>query len=253
MRRLTHNRRPAFLYPDSLKELDEYRIPINRKIAEDVERVQYLNRENCNYFHFPADSDKVVILLHGGAWVGGDASELLFLKDLFSEHHVVCAGYTRLTDEPYTMEGCVSSIIELIDHVKFNICENIYLIGHSAGGHLAAYCSTQRELAGVGIISAPLLLHNSSIRRNMGVQYPDQDFSPYYPGHNKPLTDNILFLRGDHEFHLHEHIATLKQDWGVPVKYVVPYDTDHFNILMSILEKTKTYKAIKELIDGQST
>ena len=249
MRRLTYNHRPSYLYPDSLAELDKIRWPINNEIAKNHTPILY--SDTNNYYYFEANSNKVLVLLHGGAWVAGDSTEMLFLKNMFSEHKVVTGGYTILTDNPHTMQACVDSVIQLVEHVKNNICPNVYLVGHSAGGHLAAVVATQIELAGVGMISAPLILENSSIRRNSGIEYPDQDFTQFYPGINKPLTDNILFLRGDHEFHLHDHVSTLIKDWDVPVKYVVPYDTDHFNILLNILDtNNKTYKAIEELLNA---
>lgn len=112
--------------------------------------VQYGNDTKQTYdIYLPADREnttKVMILVHGGGWSGGDKSEMNLFKNLVRQEHpdvaVVNINY-RLADDnnnPYPMQ--INDISSVINHLKENqenytISDDYGFIGVSAGGHLS--------------------------------------------------------------------------------------------------------------------
>ncbi|WP_347921960.1 alpha/beta hydrolase [Pontimicrobium sp. SW4] len=99
--------------------------------------------------YLPADrenSTKVMILVHGGGWSGGDKSDMNLFKNYVRQEHpnlaVVNMNY-RLADDdnnPYPMQ--INDITSVINHLKENkdnytIDDDFGFIGVSAGGHLS--------------------------------------------------------------------------------------------------------------------
>ena len=68
--RVKGSRSPLVLYSDSLKLLDEWRDPINARIAAQKEEILYsYQHPRCKLYHFEADSKKTIVFFHGGAWI----------------------------------------------------------------------------------------------------------------------------------------------------------------------------------------
>ncbi|MCK0110041.1 alpha/beta hydrolase [Flavobacteriaceae bacterium S0825] len=99
--------------------------------------------------YLPADREnttKVMILVHGGGWSGGDKSEMNLFKNFVRQEHpnvaIVNMNY-RLADDnnnPYPMQ--INDITSVINHLKENsehytIGDDFGFIGVSAGGHLS--------------------------------------------------------------------------------------------------------------------
>jgi len=112
--------------------------------------VQYGNDDKQTFdIYLPADresSTKVMILIHGGGWSGGDKSEMNLYKNYLRQEHpnvaVVNMNY-RLADDsnnPYPMQ--INDITSVINHLKDNrenytIDDDFGFVGVSAGGHLS--------------------------------------------------------------------------------------------------------------------
>lgn len=91
-------------------------------------------------------STKVMVLIHGGGWSGGDKSEMNAFKDLirqdFPNLAVVNINY-RLANadrKPFPMQ--IDDITSIINYLKdkkteYTISENLGFIGVSAGAHLS--------------------------------------------------------------------------------------------------------------------
>lgn len=89
---------------------------------------------------------KVIILVHGGGWSGGDKAEMNELKTLliedFPDLAIANINY-RLADsnnKPYPMQtNDISTVIRYLKtyETKFTISDEFGFIGVSAGGHLA--------------------------------------------------------------------------------------------------------------------
>ncbi|WP_044397316.1 alpha/beta hydrolase [Lacinutrix sp. Hel_I_90] len=125
--------------------------------SKKIEDISYLEKENTkdalklNVFHpreKKAEKLPVVIFVHGGYWTEGDKDTYGFLGRNFSKNDVVTVipSYTLSPHANY--DTMATEIAKALEWTVNNIetykgdPEQIYLMGHSAGGHLIALIST---------------------------------------------------------------------------------------------------------------
>ncbi len=131
--------------------------------------------------HYPENAagkpSEVLILLHGGAWSGGDKSflapSITQLKNAKKNITIVNANYRVTSKEGVGLSEQLDDIQKLVVHLKqkgadFQMNESSFVIGGvSAGGHLAMQYSythlTEGVRAVVGIV-APTDLTSTSLR-----------------------------------------------------------------------------------------
>lgn len=250
------SRNPLVLYEESLKVLNEWRDPINSRIAESKEEVLYsYQHDRCKLYHFESDSDRTVIFFHGGAWVTNQKEDFLYLHEHgWDKHHLVLPDYVRLSDGDY-MQATVDSALAAVTWVRDNIGPDIILAGHSAGAHLAAYVSTVIPSTAVVGVSGIYNLMQSSLVRNVKLKFPEQDFQPYCAGEHPTLSKKVFLTRGDQENHIHHHIKYVGEKWSeTPLHIVLPYNTDHFSILQDMVRPgSKLQIRIEEFINENET
>ena len=108
---------------DSLQKMDVY-LPSNRS----------------------TDSTKVIVLIHGGGWAGGDKAEFAaaipVLQQKLPQYAIVNINYrlaNKLTNHFPTQENDVKMALQfIVDHAtEYNISKEVVLLGASAGAHLA--------------------------------------------------------------------------------------------------------------------
>lgn len=108
---------------DSLQKLDIY-LPPNRS----------------------ADSTKVIVLIHGGGWAGGDKTEFAaaipVLQQKLPQYAIINVNYrlaNQVTNHFPTQENDVQAALQFItDHAEeYQISKEVVLLGASAGAHLA--------------------------------------------------------------------------------------------------------------------
>ncbi|GAA4304701.1 alpha/beta hydrolase [Aestuariibaculum suncheonense] len=138
---------------------------------KEIINVSYGNDTNQTFdIYLPENRNsktKTMILIHGGAWVSGDKTDMntlitLYKKD-FPNIAIVSINY-RLANEtnpPFPMQ--INDITEVINHLKqyknsYKISEEFGLLGISAGGHLAllwsyAFDAQKNIKMVVGIVS----------------------------------------------------------------------------------------------------
>ncbi|MDV6166797.1 alpha/beta hydrolase [Flavobacterium sp. DG1-102-2] len=87
---------------------------------------------------------KVIVLLHGGSWVGGDKSDVAslvpVLKIQFPDHAIVNMNYRLATETSPAYPKQIDDIKSVLEHLKSNnyqISSNYAFIGFSAGAHLS--------------------------------------------------------------------------------------------------------------------
>ena len=254
--RVKGSRSPLVLYSDSLKLLDEWRDPINARIAAQKEEILYsYQHPRCKLYHFEADSEKTIVFFHGGAWITNQKEDFCYLWEHgWNNHHLVLPDYVRLSDGKY-MQATVDSAIAAVLWAKQNIGPDVVVAGHSAGGHLAAYVSTIMETSAVVGISGIYNLMQSSLFRNVKDKFPDQNFQPYCAGELPTLSKKVFLTRGDHEGHIHHHIKYLGERWsGTPLHIMLPYNTDHFTILQDMVRPGgKLQTRLEEFINENET
>jgi acetyl esterase/lipase len=107
---------------DSLQKMDVY-LPANR-----------------------TDSTKVLVLIHGGGWIGGDKSEFAaaipVLQEKLPQYAIFNINYrlaNQMTNHFPTQENDVQAALQFITNKagEYRISKNMVLMGASAGAHLA--------------------------------------------------------------------------------------------------------------------
>jgi len=124
------------------------------------------DRENTMDISLPegrTDTTPVIILIHGGAWTGGDKKDMTFMRGYFSDRgfaavsvnyrlaRIKGAGLRNILDD---MDSIIAYVKEKSRYLTFSR-DVIFLAGHSAGGHIALLYSFTRAPERVvrGVIS----------------------------------------------------------------------------------------------------
>ncbi len=107
------------------------------------------------------DNHPIVIMIHGGGWVGGDKQDMSLLY-----HSLIESDFTwfsinyRLAPE-HRWPACLEDVQTAIKWVKANASDfkgnpdKIALVGYSAGGHLACLAATKESVQAVVGLAAP--------------------------------------------------------------------------------------------------
>ena len=135
----------------------------------------------------------LLIWIHGGAWLGGDKSEIpLAVTQLQSRWRVALAsvGY-RLSEHaiwPAQLADVMAALHWLRANArKYNLdTERVFVMGHSAGGHLAAMLGTigmgAERVSGVVDLSGPTNISSFEEDDELcGCPYEDNHFCPFCP------------------------------------------------------------------------
>jgi len=105
----------------------------------------------------------VIILVHGGAWTGGDKSDFSFLRGYFSDrgYAAISVNYRLARIKGAGIRNILDDMEHVIAYVKGKSGDwtfsrdVIFLAGHSAGGHISLLYSFSRAAVGTirGVIS----------------------------------------------------------------------------------------------------
>ena len=103
-----------------------------------------VSRESLDVFPSPLPGSKTLIFIHGGYWQMFDKSSFHFVAGAFAEYGIT----TVLLNYPLAPTASIDQIVlscsKAIHWLKKNLHqlngnpEQMYVVGHSAGGHLAA-------------------------------------------------------------------------------------------------------------------
>ncbi len=136
----------------------------NEIIVEPLEEISYFDltygsdTEQNFDIHLPANRDlntPVIILVHGGSWIGGDKSDMdLFtsnIKILMPEFAIANINYQLLTltenKHPTQINDIEQLLIELKNKsVEYQISNDYYFLGVSAGAHLSLLFSYTKNI-----------------------------------------------------------------------------------------------------------
>jgi len=148
---------------------------------------------------------KVMVLVHGGSWIGGDKTDMNDIKDIVRQElpTVAIANLNyRLADEtnlPIPMQtDDISSVISALksNQANYTISDDYGFIGVSAGGHLSLLWSylndTQNDVKMVCSIVGPTNLTD-----------PEYENNPFYDAIIQIFGDNINddYLQSVSPFH----------------------------------------------------
>ena len=137
-----------------------------------------LERQTLDVYQ-TAEAKGIVVFVHGGYWDSGDKTDYVFLADTLTERGftTVIVNY-RLVPE-VTFPGYVQDVALALGWVFENLATgdaaNVFLMGHSAGAHVAALVAfDERYLSEVG-------LSTRDLSGFVGLAGP-YDFLPLAPG-----------------------------------------------------------------------
>jgi acetyl esterase/lipase len=138
-------------------------------------------------------STKVIILVHGGSWVGGDKSDMSSIKDYILETHpnvgVVNMNYTLAdaVNPPLPMQTVdISAVVDYLSANKSTLImsDDIGFIGISAGAHLSLLWSYAYDI-------------NNQVDMVCSIVGPTNFTDPAYSESTNPLFQSLLFLFGN--------------------------------------------------------
>ena len=123
----------------------------NAETAYELKNIAYGKQElQVADIYLPANRNandtKVMLLIHGGAWVSGDKKDVDYIVDIardnFPEYAVVNMNYRFPDDENTAFPMQINDVEMLVEHLQDNreeytISEEMGIIGVSAGAHLA--------------------------------------------------------------------------------------------------------------------
>ena len=105
----------------------------------------------------------VIILIHGGAWTGGDKSDFSFLRGYLVKRGFAAfsVNYRLAREEGTGLRNILNDMVDIVTFIKEkSSCwtysrDIIFLTGHSAGGHIALLYAFTRAPEGTirGVVS----------------------------------------------------------------------------------------------------
>jgi arylformamidase len=225
-------------------------------------RSKFRNSQNIHYgIHareyldiFPAkkSGSKTMVFIHGGYWHLLDKKMFHFLTPFFGEHDITCV----FINYPLSPEASISEIVSSCKRAMTWVSENInnyngdpseiYVSGHSAGGHLAAMLLTINDLSMLkGMISLsgifrlePVML--SYLNEMIGIDAEGA-------ARNSPVLLNrcthcpVLLVTGKNESEeFRDQSKELFDKWNSqngPIELLEVPDKNHYSILDTITDK----------------
>lgn len=123
---------------------------LNPKDSITLKNVSYGNSdEQIIDIYLPADRNsktKTFVLLHGGAWLGGSKSSMIYLanslKAAFPNYAIINVNYRLATSESLGFPKQIEDIDAVFEHLKlqqpnYKISNDFAFVAKSAGSHLA--------------------------------------------------------------------------------------------------------------------
>jgi arylformamidase len=258
--------------PDHEKHLQRWEL-VSREAEKKynpVKNISYGELPDEQLDIFPSDkpNSKTLVFIHGGYWYKHVAADFHLVAEAFRSYGVT----TVLIDYPlmpgYRMEQLVLSCRTAIHWVQQNIsryngdAQEVYVSGHSAGGHLAAMMMVKGKqefaypLKGVCAISGLYnLLPVELSYVNEILKMDEETVLRNSPVHLSPVAWCPLILAvGANETNEYlEQSRELYHAWtsqGIKVEILEIDGEDHFSILGTMLDSSSyIHKVMRRLMD----
>ena len=141
-----YNYNPRVAVPNAQEYIDDFieRSKTARSLMEGVYDIRYGSKPKQTLdLHLPKDSANppLLIYIHGGYWRAIDKNDHSFIALPFIKNGIAVANVNYDLCPSVTLTEIVDEIIEAFHFVRNQVEEwktnGVYLIGHSAGAHLA--------------------------------------------------------------------------------------------------------------------
>lgn len=201
------------------------------------------DREKLDIFPGRNHQSPVIVFIHGGYWRSFDKANFRFIsKEFLPIANVVCVNYPLAPES--TMNQIVSSCEKALRWIAEKYNGDIYLVGHSAGAHLAAMLLTNefakrvKGMAGLSGIYNLIPIQKSDI--NETLQMDEQMAWRNSPVLLKPVQHIpiLLAVGSDETVEFKEQTKELNKAWNSSVAVEIK-NVNHFSIIepgSSVLE-----------------
>ena len=161
----------AFFF--SIINIDLYAATVPAGITNDVQYGIVEGEKLLLDAFVPAEGDlhPIVILVHGGGWVGGDKQDMSLLYHSLIESDFTWFSINYRLAPQFRWPACLDDVQTAIQWVKAHANEykgdpnKIALVGYSAGGHLACMAAIREPVQAVVGLAAPVDHLSDSNRR----------------------------------------------------------------------------------------
>lgn len=221
-----------------------------------------LTRERLDIYPSSKPKSKTLIFIHGGYWRTLDKSMFHFVAKAFHPYDIATVLITYPLAPEFSIDTIVSSCRKAIGWVKQNIsayngnAEEIYVAGHSAGGHLAVMMMTEAESSIKGVCSMsglfdlfPIQLSevNETLQmdRDMALRNSPVQLQPAVAS---PL---LLFVGADETEEYKEQSNELYRSWKekIPVQLKQLPGLNHYSIVEDLLNNDSLlHRSLVELM-----
>jgi arylformamidase len=249
-----NNRLRAPDYAERFKRCEEWSRQTENKYPL-VKNIIYGShpRERLDIYPALQPHSKTLVFIHGGYWKAAEKESFYFIADGFQSYSIttVLIEYPLMPD--VSMDQLVSSCRTAVNWVRQNIAsyngdpEQIYIAGHSAGGHLAAMLMTDREnksdaFKGVCALSGLFNLIPVQLSElNDDLEMDATTAVRNSPVHLDPVVicPLLLAVGADESDEFKDQSKELYNSWNkqISIQLIEPAGLNHFSILEAIADK----------------
>jgi arylformamidase len=205
--------------------------------------------QRFDFYRAAGDDPPLLIFIHGGYWQGGDKSDIGFIATPYVRAGISVAVINYSLAPEASIEQMADEVHAMLAYARRMAPQlqidsaRISLMGHSAGGHLAAYVAArlaeqpvQAVFAVSGLFDlAPLI--PTSINRALALDRLRADrLSPaLMPG---PGATRVHTIIGEHETQqFHTQAAVIAKCWSQVVAHHVVPATHHYTVLWPLADE----------------
>lgn len=221
-----------------------------------------LTRERLDIYPSSKPNSKALIFIHGGYWRNMDKYMFQFVAKAFYQYNIATVIITYPLAPEFSIDQIVLSCRKAVHWVEENISEyngnpeEIYVAGHSAGGHLGAMMMTETKIPVKGVCSmsglfnlTPIQLSevNETLRmdKNMALRNSPVQLVPV-------ISCPLLLTVGENETDEYKDQSDeLYQNWKekIPVKLMQLPGLNHYSIVEDLLSsKSLLHQKMLELM-----
>ncbi|WP_050476146.1 alpha/beta hydrolase [Herbaspirillum rhizosphaerae] len=205
--------------------------------------------QNFDVYRAAGADRPLLVFIHGGYWQGGDKSDIGFIAAPYVRAGISVAVMNYSLAPQASIEQMAEEVHAMLKKIKsmageLNIdVRRISLMGHSAGGHLAAYVAAQLKDDPVQAVFAvsglfdlvPLIPTSLNKALTLDLQRAE-NLSPVLM--DGPPATRVHTIIGEHETgQFHVQAAVIANCWPQVVAHHVVPETHHYTVLWPLADE----------------